>query len=79
MHHHTTDEAFIVVEETMIQNSKVGVGGVSMDECMSKLAMEDLAFLVVPSIHRAGVVFLGGGSGSGGVRVGFEGFIPNGG
>jgi hypothetical protein len=38
-----------------------------MGECMSKLAVEDLTFLVVPSIHRAGVVFLGGGSGPGGV------------
>jgi hypothetical protein len=50
-----------------------------MGECMSKLAVEGLAFFVVPSVHRAGFVFWGGGSGSGGVRVGFEGCIPNGG
>jgi hypothetical protein len=28
-----------------------------MGECMSKLAVEDLAFLVIPSVHRAGVFF----------------------
>jgi hypothetical protein len=34
-----------------------------MGECMSKLAVEDLEFLVIPSVHRAGFVFWGGGSG----------------
>jgi hypothetical protein len=50
-----------------------------MGEGMLKLAMEDLAFLFIPSVHREGVVFLGGGSGVGGVRVGLEDCIPNGG
>jgi hypothetical protein len=49
-----------------------------MGECMSKLAVEDLAFLVVPSIHRIGVVFWGGGTRPSGLRVGFEDCIPNG-
>jgi hypothetical protein len=50
-----------------------------MGECMSKLAVEDLAFFFVPSVHRVGFVFWYGGSGPGGVRVGFECCIPNGG
>jgi hypothetical protein len=68
---------FLATEETTIGSSEVGVGGVNMGECVSKLAVESLAFLVIPSVHRAGVVFLGGGSGSGGVRVRFEGCFPN--
>jgi len=49
-----------------------------MGECMLKLAVEDLAFFIIASIHRAGFVFLVGGSGSSGVRVRFECYIPNG-
>lgn len=37
-----------------------------MGECVSKLAVESLAFLIIPSVHSAGVGFLGGGSGSSG-------------
>jgi hypothetical protein len=66
-----------VVEEMMIESFEVGVGGVSMGECVLKMAMEGLAFLIIPSVHRAQVVFLGGGSGPSGVRVGLEGCIPN--
>jgi hypothetical protein len=72
-------EVFLAVEEMTIGRFKVGIGRVSMGECMSKLAVEDIAFFIVPSVHRAGVVFQGGGSGPSGVRVGFEGYIPNGG
>jgi hypothetical protein len=46
-------EAFLAAEETTIGSFEVGIGRVSMGECMSKLAMEDFAFLVIPSIHRA--------------------------
>jgi hypothetical protein len=56
---------FLAAEETAIRNFEVAVEWVSMGECMSKLAVEGLAFLVVPFVHRAGVVFLGGVSGSG--------------
>ena len=72
-------EAFLATEETTIRSFEVGVGGVSMGECMSKLAVEDLEFLVIPSVHRAGFVFWGGRSGLCGVRVGFQGCISNGG
>jgi hypothetical protein len=44
---------------------------------MSKLALDDLAFLVIALVHRALVDFLGGGSGPSGVRVGLESCIPN--
>jgi hypothetical protein len=60
---------FLAAEETNIRNFEAGVGGVSMGECMLKLAVEDLAFLIVPSVHKAGVVFWGGGSAPGGLRV----------
>jgi hypothetical protein len=69
-------ETFLAAEDTTIGSFEVGVGRVSMGECVSKLAMEGLAFLVIPSIHRA-QVFLGGGTGPSGVRVGLEGCIPN--
>jgi hypothetical protein len=72
-------EAFLVVKETTIGSFKVGIGGVSMGKCMSKLAVEGLAFLVIPSVHRVGFVLLGGGSELGGVRVGRERCISNGG
>jgi hypothetical protein len=61
----------------MIGSCEVGVGGVNMGECVLKPTVESLAFFVIPSNHRAGVVFLGGGSGSSGVRVRFEGCFPN--
>jgi hypothetical protein len=48
-----------------------------MGECMSTLVVEGFAFLVIPSVHREGVVFVGGGSGPSGVRVGLEGCFPN--
>jgi len=48
-----------------------------MGECMLKLVVESLASLVIPSIHRVGVVFLGGRSGPCGVRVRFEGCFSN--
>jgi hypothetical protein len=41
-------EAFLAVEEMTIGSFEVGIGGVRMGECMSMLAMEDLAFLIVP-------------------------------
>jgi lipid-binding SYLF domain-containing protein len=50
-----------------------------MGECMSELVVEGLAVLTIPSVHKAGFVFRGGRSGLGGVRVGFEGCLPNGG
>jgi hypothetical protein len=50
-------EAFLAAEETTIGSFEVGVGGVSMGECMSKLAVEDLAFLIIPSVHRARLFF----------------------
>jgi hypothetical protein len=65
-------EMFLAAEEMMIGSFEVGVGGVSMGECVSKLAMEGLAFLLIPSVRRARVVFSGGGSGTSGVRVGLE-------
>jgi hypothetical protein len=52
-------EAFLVAEEMTIGSFEVGIRGVSMGECMSKLVVEDFAFLVIPSIYRIGVVFLG--------------------
>jgi hypothetical protein len=48
-----------------------------MGECVLKLAMESLAFLVIPSIHSAGDGFVGGGGGLSGGRIGFEGCYPN--
>jgi hypothetical protein len=65
-------EAFLATEETTIQSFEAWVGWVSMGECMSKMVVEDLAFFIVPSVHRVGFVFWGGGSGLGGVRVGCE-------
>jgi hypothetical protein len=50
-----------------------------MGECMLKLAVEDLAFLIKPLNHREGFMFWGGGSEPSGERVRFEGCIPNGG
>jgi hypothetical protein len=65
------------MEETTIGSFEVGVGGVSIGECVSKLAVENLAFLVIPLVHWAEVGFLGGGNGLGGVRVELEGCVPN--
>jgi hypothetical protein len=45
-------EVFLTAKETMVQSIEVEVGGVSMGECMLKLAIEDLAFFVVPSVQR---------------------------
>jgi hypothetical protein len=52
-------EMFLEAEETMIGSFEVGIRGVSMGKCMLKLAMEGLAFLVIPSIHRTGFVLFG--------------------
>jgi hypothetical protein len=43
-------ETFHAAKETTIGSFEVGIGGVSMGKCMSKLAMEDLAFLIIPSV-----------------------------
>ena len=51
----------------------------SIGECIPKFAVEGLAVLFIPLVHKKGLVFLGGGSGLDGVRVGFEGDIQNGG
>jgi hypothetical protein len=50
-------EVFLAVKETKIKSFEVGVGGVSMGESMSKTTVEDLSFLIVPSVQRAGGVF----------------------
>jgi hypothetical protein len=53
-------ETFLAAEETTIVSYEVGVGGGgSMGECVSKLSMEGLAFLLIPSVHRARVVVFG--------------------
>jgi hypothetical protein len=46
-------EAFLAVEEVTIGVFEVGVGWVSMGEHVSKLSKEGLAFLIIPSVHRA--------------------------
>jgi hypothetical protein len=65
------------MKETMMQNFEVWVGDLSMSECLSKLAVEGLEFLILTSIHREGFVFWGVRSGPSGVWVGFEGCISN--
>jgi hypothetical protein len=62
-------DVFLAVKEMTIRSFEVGVGKVSMGEYMSKLAVEDLAFLVVTSVYREIFVLWGGGSGSGGVWI----------
>jgi hypothetical protein len=69
-------EEFLTVEEMTIGTSEAGIGGVNMGECMTKMVVERLSFLIIPLIHRAKYGLLGVGSGSGGVRVGFECYPP---
>jgi hypothetical protein len=45
-------DVFLTLEETTVRSIEVDVGGVSTGECMSKLAIEDLSFFVVPLVHR---------------------------
>jgi hypothetical protein len=47
------EEVFLAAKEMMIRSFEFGVGEVSMGECMSKLVVEDLPILIVPSVHRA--------------------------
>jgi hypothetical protein len=73
-------EVFIAVKEMLIGGFEVGIWGVSMGKCMSKLVVEGLTFIFKPSIHRVGFFILGDRlSELGGVRVGCESCLPNGG
>ena len=40
-----------MAKEAMVRDFYVGIGGVVMRECMSKLAMESLVVYVIPSVH----------------------------
>jgi uncharacterized membrane protein (DUF373 family) len=70
-------EVFLSVDETMIGISDVGVGGVNIGERVSKIVEDILTFLIILPVYREIIFFLGGGSGSGGVRVIFEGCLQN--
>ena len=72
-------KSFLVAKEAMIVSFEVREGGMTMDESMSKLAMESLAFFIILFIHGTRANLLGGGSKVGGVREGLEGcFLNNG-
>ena len=43
---------FVVVKEVTVGGFQVGIRGAIMSECMPKLAMECLAILIIPLVHR---------------------------
>jgi hypothetical protein len=48
------EEALRMVEKAVAGSFKMGVGGVSVSECVSKMTMEVFAFIVIPFVHGVG-------------------------
>jgi len=53
------EEALLIAEKVMVGSFKMGVGGMSVGEGVSKRSMEVFTFIVIPLVHRARSSFKG--------------------
>ena len=71
------EKSSLVAKEVTIGSFKVGLGGFRVNEGMSKLAVESLAFVIIPFVHGIVTNPLGRGSKVSGMRERLEGYFPN--